>query len=98
VARGVALTRKTARSDKFYDPPMQREAVQSRALLSVGYDVAARTLELEFSSGSVYQYFEVPEFTHRALMHAKSKGHFFQTAIDRKFRCEEVKYPRAKNK
>ena len=46
----------------------------------------ARTLELEFSSGSRYQYFEVPEFTYRALMHAKSKGQFFQTSIDSKFR------------
>jgi hypothetical protein len=33
----------------------------------------------------------VPEFTHRALMRAKSKGQFFQASIDVRFRCEEVK-------
>jgi hypothetical protein len=70
---------------------MQRAPVESRALKSVGYDADARTLELEFSSGSRYQYFEVPEFTYRALMHAKSKGQFFQTSIDGKFKFEEVK-------
>ena len=59
---------------------MQRAPVESRALK-----------ELEFSSGSRYQYFEVPEFTYRALMHAKSKGQFFQTSIDGKFKFEEVK-------
>jgi hypothetical protein len=76
---------------EFYDRPMHRELVRSRALRSVGYDVTTHTLEVEFSSSSVYQYFDVPEFTHRALMLAKSKGHFFQTSIDRKFRFEEVK-------
>jgi len=70
---------------------MRRAPVESRALKSVGYDPHARMLELEFSSGTLYQYFDVPEFTYRALMHAKSKGHFFLTSIDRKFRCEEVK-------
>ena len=70
---------------------MQRLPVQSRALKSVGYDTEGRLLELEFSSGGLYQYYDVPEFTYRALMHAKSKGRFFQTSIDRKFRCEEVK-------
>jgi hypothetical protein len=34
----------------------------------------------------------VPEFTYRALMHAKSKGQFFQTSIDGKFKFEEVKW------
>ena len=70
---------------------MRREPVQSRALSSAGYDSEAHALELEFTSGAVYRYFDVPEFTYRALMHAKSKGHFFQTSIDRKFKFEEVK-------
>jgi KTSC domain-containing protein len=70
---------------------VERLPVQSRALKSVGYDTEGRLLELEFCSGSLYRYFDVPEFTYRALMHAKSKGHFFQTSIDRRFRYEEVK-------
>ena len=71
---------------------MRRVPVESRALKSVGYEADGRLLELEFSSGTLYRYFEVPEFTYRALMHAKSKGRFFQKSIDRKFRCEEVRF------
>ena len=70
---------------------MHRDLVRSRALRSVGYDTTTQTLEVEFISNSVYRYFDVPEFTHRAFMHAKSKGRFFQVSIDRKFRFEEVK-------
>jgi KTSC domain len=72
---------------------VERLPVASRALKSVGYDAATHTLEVEFASSSVYRYFDVPEFTFRALMHAKSKGHFFQTSIDRKFKFEEIKQP-----
>ena len=72
---------------------MRRLPVASRALKSVGYDRESRTLELEFTSGTLYHYFDVPEFTFRALMHAKSKGRFFQTSIDRKFKFEEIKQP-----
>jgi hypothetical protein len=71
---------------------MDREPVQSRALRSVGYESDAHMLELEFTSGSVYRYFDVPEFTYRALMLSRSKGQFFQTTIDRRFRFEEVKH------
>ena len=70
---------------------MQRVPVESRALTSVGYDTGTRTLELEFSAGGLYHYCDVPEFTYRALMHAKSKGHFFQTSIDGRYRFEEIK-------
>jgi len=79
------------RTREFYNRAMDREPVKSRALRSVGYDRDAHTLELEFTSGTLFRYFDVPEFTHRALMHAKSKGRFFQMSIDRKFRFEEIK-------
>jgi hypothetical protein len=68
-----------------------RHPVESRALRSVGYDADTQTLELEFISGSVYRYFDVPEFTYRALLRARSKGQFFQISIDPTFRGEEVK-------
>jgi hypothetical protein len=70
---------------------MRRHPVDSRALRSIGYNVGERMLELEFTAGTIYRYFDVPEFTYRALMRARSKGHFFQTSIDKRFRYEEVK-------
>jgi len=69
---------------------MRREPVQSKALKSVGYDATTKTLEVEFTAGTIYQYFDVSEFTHRALMRAASKGRFFQTSIDGRYRFHEV--------
>ncbi|MYH90940.1 MAG: KTSC domain-containing protein [Gammaproteobacteria bacterium] len=60
---------------------MQRHSVASSNLASVGYDVATQTLEIEFLSRSVYQYYNVPEIIHTQLMAAGSKGKFFHQYI-----------------
>ena len=40
---------------------MKRQAIESTAIASFGYDHATATLELEYRShGTVYQYFDVP--------------------------------------
>lgn len=56
---------------------MRREPVDSEALASVGYDRDARELEIEFTSGAVYRYVDVPESVHVGLMTAASHGEFF---------------------
>ena len=60
---------------------MWREPVESKALRSVGYDADSRVLEIEFASGTVYRYFNVPQRIHVDLMTAKSHGEFFATHI-----------------
>jgi len=60
---------------------MKRATVQSSNITSVGYDPAASTLEIEFHSGGVYQYFEVPREVHDGLMKAASKGSYFHRHI-----------------
>ncbi len=60
---------------------MQRYTVASSNLASVGYDTATQTLEIEFLSGSVYQYYNVPENLYEQLMQAGSKGRFFHQYI-----------------
>ena len=40
---------------------MQRYSVASSNVAAVGYDPATETLEVEFLSGSIYQYYNVPE-------------------------------------
>jgi len=55
-----------------------------------GFDPQSRTLEVEFTNGRVYRYFDVPEFLHRGFMVAPSKGAYFNTRIDARFRHEEV--------
>lgn len=56
---------------------MERVAVESSALRSVGYDAMGRVLEVEFVSGSVYRYWPVPPDVHRGLTAAASHGTYF---------------------
>jgi len=70
---------------------MHRETVKSEVLRSVGYDPDGRTLEIEFASGAVYRYFDVPEDLYLDLMTAPSHGEFFGRRIrDAGFDYEQV--------
>ena len=56
-------------------------AVDSSAIVSVGYDLSQEFLQLEFCSGAIYHYFGVPAVVHEALLAAPSKGGYFNRAI-----------------
>ena len=60
---------------------LNRHQVASSNIRAVGYDAMTQTLEVEFQSGSVYQYYGVPEFMHNEIMHASSKGQFLNQYI-----------------
>ncbi|MFJ9772659.1 KTSC domain-containing protein [Kitasatospora sp. NPDC101157] len=60
---------------------MDRTAVDSSVLRSVGYDPRARVLELEFTGGPVYRYAGVPARVHRELLAAESHGRYFVRSI-----------------
>ena len=65
---------------------MHLAAVESSTLATVAYDEARQLLQLEFCSGTVYQYFSVPSAVHQALIAAPSKGRYFNEAIRGRFR------------
>ena len=60
---------------------MNRTAVSSSHLSSLGYDPETRTLEVEFLDGSVYEYSHVPEQVYRGLMAASSHGGYFDEHV-----------------
>jgi hypothetical protein len=64
---------------------MDRLLVNSSNLISVGYDAVSKTLEIEFQSGNIYQYLDVPESTYQGLMTASSKGEYFHDNILKEF-------------
>lgn len=64
---------------------MERIAVTSSNVRSVGYDPATQTLEVEFMSGDVYQYARVPADVHLGLVTAPSIGSFLATSVKHKF-------------
>jgi len=60
---------------------MRRQRVDSSSLASVGYDAAARILEVEFRKGRIYQYHGVGAKRFAQLMNAESKGRFMNAHI-----------------
>lgn len=61
---------------------MERQPVVSSNLVSVGYDEDGSTLEVEFKSGAVYRYLNVPLFEYERLMAAvDSHGAYFNANI-----------------
>lgn len=60
---------------------MIRDPVASSNVASIGYDAASETLEVEFTNGSIYQYFNINSGLHEQFMAAPSKGQFLNFCI-----------------
>ena len=60
---------------------MERTAVDSSAIASIGYDQSSHTLEIEFRTGTIYRYDDVPRDVYQGLMTAPSKGQFFDLHV-----------------
>ena len=69
---------------------IDRVAVRSTHLESVGYDGKSRILEIEFRDGRVYRYSEVPPGEHSALMAAPSRGKYFAAHVRDRYGCTRV--------
>ena len=70
---------------------MHRIAVQSSNIRSVGYDPESGTLEVEFNSGSVYQYLNVPKGEYETLMNASSKGRYFNRSVKGEYQDVKIR-------
>ena len=73
---------------------IQRTAVESSSIASVGYARETKVLEIEFRSGAIYQYREVPDAVFKAFSAASSKGHFFSRQIRDKYSHEKLRGPK----
>lgn len=69
---------------------MERVAVESNSLRSVGYDPEKRVLEVEFCSGRIYSYLDVPPEMHDWLMRSKGKGGYFNRMIRDRYEMRDV--------
>jgi hypothetical protein len=70
---------------------MPRQPVRSSNIASIGYDAGSSTLEVEFVTGAVYQYYNVPKSVYEGLMNAKSHGSYFARYVkDAGYRYKEV--------
>jgi lysyl-tRNA synthetase class 2 len=69
---------------------VQRSPVDSTSIASVGYDPRAHALEIEFRTGRVYRYSQVPAAAYRLLLQAPSIGEFVNKQIKPRFPAVEV--------
>lgn len=64
---------------------MERQYVSSSNIASIGYDPDNQVLEIEFLSGAVYQYYDVPQSVYDGLMAADSHGKFLMGHRTKRF-------------
>jgi hypothetical protein len=69
---------------------LERQPVKSRILRSVGYDDAAKILEIEFQNGLIYQFLDVPLKVHADLMHSGEIGKYFSEKVRPRFQTKQV--------
>lgn len=60
---------------------MNREPVASSNISSIGHDEPSQTLEVEFTNGAIYQYYNVTQELFEQLMQSGSKGQFLAYQI-----------------
>lgn len=64
---------------------MDRKNIESSMIRSIGYDANSSTLEIEFNSGAVWQYFDFPESQWYEFEAAESQGKFFHREIKNQY-------------
>jgi hypothetical protein len=69
---------------------MNRLPVSSTDVASIGYDPDSQTLEVEFLSGGIYQYFQVPQSTYEEFINAPSKGKYLHQNIKNRYPYSRV--------
>lgn len=60
---------------------MERTPVESSLIESIAYDAERMFLDIWFTTGMHYRYFKVEPDVVEELMHAPSKGHYFNEFI-----------------
>ena len=69
---------------------MERKQVKSSNILSVGYDPEKKILEIEFSTGRVYQYSNVPQWEYDTFIKAESIGKYFYRSIKGHYEFKKI--------
>lgn len=69
---------------------MDRIPVQSSNVAEVGYDPTTMTMEVAFTNGTIYQYFDIPEALFQEMLHSESIGKFLNSQIKNSYRYAKV--------
>jgi len=55
---------------------MKKQKVKSSTIISVGYDVPSKMLEVQFTNGDIYTYSNVPRNIYFQFLKSSSKGKY----------------------
>ncbi len=69
---------------------MERQAVSSSMMQSIGYDVETGVLEIQFRDSSVWQYFDFPAVMWWEFQGCESHGKYWHANIKKAFRESRV--------
>lgn len=61
----------------------------STVIASVHYNADTKVLQIIFTTGRIYLYYDVPPTVYEELIHARSKGSFFNKKIRGHFTFKE---------
>lgn len=65
-------------------------SLKSQAVASAGYDAETRTLEIEFSSGRIYRFSDVPASVYDWLLRVPNKGVYVTRSITGRYAYEDL--------
>jgi len=69
---------------------MERTSVSSSNISSIGHDESSQTLEVEFLTGAIYEYYGVPEHVYQELINASSVGSYFAHRIKNTYNFSRI--------
>jgi len=72
---------------------MERLPLRSRAVVSAGYDAETRVLEIEFSTGRLYRFSDVPESVYEWLLRVPNKGVYVTRNINGRYAHQDITDP-----
>lgn len=61
--------------------------VSSGAISAVGYDPITRRMKIRFQQGQTYDFCNVPQHVFDELLHASSKGAYYNDHIRDRYQC-----------
>ena len=70
---------------------MTRTKVTADTLRSIGYDPDSELLELEFTTGDIYDYQKVKPYLYMGLMSSNAKDAYFTQYIRDNYEVEKIK-------
>lgn len=66
-------------------------AVESSHISAIGYDPDNGVLQIEFTDGKLYEYYDVPQYVYDDFYYSESKGRYAQQNIYKFYRQSRIK-------